>query len=329
MSIKVFYCYAHEDRALRITLEKHLGNLRRQELITDWSDRDIDAGKEWAKEIDRNLKTANIILLLISPDFMHSDYCYSIEMAYAIERHKNGEARVIPIILRHVEFEGAPFSFLQALPTDAVPVTDRKWRTRDEAFLDVAQGIRKVVKAVLSEQSVYEGNIQYYREQYEKALSCFEQAISLDRTNVSAYVGQGETLYQLISKEDDPFLDTDGRDKKALAAFEQAICLDKTNACAYVGKAKVLFNMTGPFPDEPEADQILKTLERASSLDPKNVESYTLQGNVYFLLDRYEEAVIAYEKAVEASEYFNRYATNRMGDALCRLGALQRSCGHF
>jgi hypothetical protein len=124
MSIKIFYCYAHEDKALRALLEKHLGNLKQQELITGWSDRNIDAGKEWAKEIDSNLNTANIILLLISPDFMHSEYCYSVEMKQALNRHENGSARVIPIILRHVEHEDAPFSRLQALPTDAVPVTD-------------------------------------------------------------------------------------------------------------------------------------------------------------------------------------------------------------
>src|SRR6266702_1944027 len=170
MSIKVFYCYAREDKALRETLEKHLGNLKRQELITGWSDRNIDAGNEWAKEIDSNLNTANIILLLISPDFIHSEYCYSYEMEHALKRHEDGTARVIPIILRHVEYEGAPFSCLQALPTGAIPVTDRKWRTRDEAFLDVAQGIKIVVKELLSEQWLSKGNIHFYREQYEDAL---------------------------------------------------------------------------------------------------------------------------------------------------------------
>ena len=154
MSIKIFYCYAREDKALRATLEKHLGNLKRQELITGWSDRNIDAGKEWAKEIDCNLKTANVILLLISPDFVHSEYCYSIEMMQALERHEKGTARVVPIILRHVEYEGAPFSRLQALPTGAVPVTDRKWRNRDEAFFDVAEGIRKAAEEIAVKLSV-------------------------------------------------------------------------------------------------------------------------------------------------------------------------------
>ena len=329
MSIKVFYSYAREDKALRATLEKHLGNLKRQELITGWSDRDIDAGKEWAKEIDCNLNTANVILLLISPDFMHSDYCYGKEMIHALERHENGTTRVIPIILRPVEYEGAPFSRLQALPTDAVPVTDRKWRTRDEAFLDIAQGIRKVVKELLSEQYVYDGNIYFYRGQYEDALKAFERAIALDRTNASAYVGQGETLCQLISKEADPFLDADGRDKKALAAFEQVICLDKANARAYIGKAKALFNIAGPFLDEPETEQMLEALERARSLDSRNADAYTLQGDIYFLLDRCDEAVIAYEKAIEVSDYFNRYASNRKGDALYRLERFEEAIDIF
>ena len=317
MSIKVFYCYAHEDKALRATLEKHLGNLKRQELITGWSDRNIDAGKEWAKEIDSNLNAANIILLLISPDFMHSEYCYSIEMRHALERHENGIARVIPIILRPVEYEGAPFSRLQALPTDAVPVTDRKWRTRDEAFLDIAQGIRKVVKKLLSEQSVYEGNIHFYREQYEQALKAFERAISLDQENTLAFLGQGETLCQLISQQTSPFLDD--RNQNALAAFEQAISLDKTNARAYVGKGKILFNLAGPSFDEQENDQMLEALEQAFCLDPENADAYLIMGDAFMALDRYKEAASAYQRAIEVTPYFNKLAYKGKGNALYNL----------
>ena len=207
MSIKVFYCYAHEDKAHRETLEKHLGNLKRQELITGWSDRDIDAGKEWAKEIDSNLNTANIILLLISPDFMHSEYCYSHEMKHALKRHENGTARVIPIILRHVDHEDAPFSHLQALPTGAVPVTDRKWRNRDKAFLDVAQGIRKVVKELISDQLLHEGNIYFYREQYNQALTAIERSIYFNPNNALAHISLGEVLYQQVSEQDFPSFD--------------------------------------------------------------------------------------------------------------------------
>lgn len=149
-TMKVFYCYAREDIVLRNELEKHLGTLKRTGKITGWYDRDISAGKEWEKEIDVNLNTADIILLLISPDFIDSDYCYSVEMKRALERHDNGEARVIPVILRPVDWEDAPFSMIQVLPTDGKPVNSTYWQYRDEAFSDIARGIRKVINEILA-----------------------------------------------------------------------------------------------------------------------------------------------------------------------------------
>ena len=143
MALEIFFCYAHEDEALRKELEKHLRALKRQRIIDIWHDREIRAGAEWEREIDRHLNTAKIILLLISPDFMDSDYCYSQEMLRAMERHERGDARVIPVILRPVYWQGAPFGKLQALPTDAKAIISRHWHHLDEAFFDVAEGIRK------------------------------------------------------------------------------------------------------------------------------------------------------------------------------------------
>lgn len=96
-------------------------------------------------EIDEHLNSAQIILLLISSDFLASKYCYDIEMKRAMERHNSGEARVIPIILRHAYWEGSPFSKLQALPTNAEPIKDGNWRSIDAAFKDVAEGLEKVI----------------------------------------------------------------------------------------------------------------------------------------------------------------------------------------
>jgi len=146
-STEVFCCYAREDKPLLFQLQKHLKPLQQEELIALWADIDIGAGEEWEKEIDLHLNTAQIILLLISPDFMASDYCYSIEMKRAMERHRRGEAQVIPIILRPVDWQSAPFGKLQALPTDASPITSGKWHDQDEAFYDVAKGIREAVEA--------------------------------------------------------------------------------------------------------------------------------------------------------------------------------------
>src|SRR5437667_2287870 len=136
MPVKIFFCYAHEDEALLNKLKTHLKPLQRQGLIDVWHDRDISAGTEWEQEISERLNEATIILLLVSPDFMNSDYCYSVEMKRALERHEREKACVvIPIILRPIDLQGVPFEKLQALPTNAELITC--WRNRDEAFLDV------------------------------------------------------------------------------------------------------------------------------------------------------------------------------------------------
>lgn len=151
-SIEIFFCYAHEDENLRQGLGKQLRALKRQGLIDTWHDRNISAGTEWEREIDKHLNTAQVILLLISPDFMDSDYCYSKEMKRAIERHEQKDATVIPVILRPVYWQGAPFGRLQALPTDAIPVTDPIWHNMDRALFNVSEGVREVVEARKAEE---------------------------------------------------------------------------------------------------------------------------------------------------------------------------------
>lgn len=145
-TIKIFISYSHKDDDLRAELVTHLSNLRRQGKIAAWHDRAIEAGEEWETQIKSNLESAQIILLLISPPFMASNYCYDIEMERAIARHNEGTARMIPIILRPCDWKDSPFSKLQILPKDALPVT--KWSDRDSAFLDVVQGIRRAVESL-------------------------------------------------------------------------------------------------------------------------------------------------------------------------------------
>jgi hypothetical protein len=148
--LSLFYSYAHEDEDFRKRLETHLAQLHRQGLIAIWHDREILAGAEWGKEIDAHLSTASIILLLISPDFLASDR-YDIEMQHALERSRREEARVIPIILRPCDWKLPPLDALQALPTNNKPVI--LWTNQDEAWLDVEQGIRKMVRTLLSLQT--------------------------------------------------------------------------------------------------------------------------------------------------------------------------------
>src|SRR5438034_5167240 len=214
-TIEIFFCYAREDEVLRQGLEKQLRALRRQGVIYLWHDRNISAGTEWEREIGQHLNTARIILLLVSPDFIDSDYCYGVEMKRAMERHERGEARVIPVILRPVDTEGTPFSKLEMLPTGMKPVTD--WPNQDSAFVNIAQGIRKIVEkfpAKTKEQWLAEGLTHHKAGHYEQALKAFDQAMLIDPDYARAYRSKGDVLYDLKRYEE------------ALAAYEQAIRLD-------------------------------------------------------------------------------------------------------
>lgn len=141
--IKLFYCYSHKDRLLRDKLDGHLSMLRRTNLITAWYDGELLPGTPWEQEVQNQINSAQIILLLVSADFLQSDYCYSKEMEQAMARHFAKEARVIPVLLRPVDWTGVPFGSLQALPSNAVPVVS--WLDMDGAFQDIAEGIRRVV----------------------------------------------------------------------------------------------------------------------------------------------------------------------------------------
>ena len=144
MAFDVFISYAHEDRKFRDELAKHLSNLRNQGVISDWYDGDILPGTEWEPRIMDHLQTAQIILLLISKNFMASKFCYGIELQEAIDRHDANQARVLPIILRPTDWEGAPFEKLLMLPSDARPIS--AWSSRDAAFKDVVAGIRRAIQ---------------------------------------------------------------------------------------------------------------------------------------------------------------------------------------
>ena len=146
--ITVFYAYSHKDEVLRTRLETHLSLLKRQAIISDWHDRRIVPGAQWREAIDSHLNSAQLILLLVSPDFLASDYCYGVEVKRALARHASGEARVIPVILRPCDWQDAPFGRLQALPKDGRPVV--RWPQRDQAFLDIVAGIRTVVQDMTS-----------------------------------------------------------------------------------------------------------------------------------------------------------------------------------
>jgi internalin A len=148
--VRLFYSYSHKDENLRNRLETHLKLMQREGLIETWHDRKIGAGEEWKRKIDENIERADIILLLISSDFMASDYCYEKEMKRALERHEAGEARVISVIVREVNWGKSPLAKLQVLPKDGKAVD--RWSNKDSAWRNVSEGVERVVDELRSKR---------------------------------------------------------------------------------------------------------------------------------------------------------------------------------
>jgi hypothetical protein len=210
-TINVFYSYSREDLKLQEKFKTHLGTLRRQKIISGWDDRDLIPGENWDRVIKSKLDSADIILLLVSPDFIDSDYCYDIEVKRAVERHESGEACVIPIILRPTDWkhENVPFNKLTALPTGVEPVT--KWENQDEAFLHIAQEVRKVAERIIQDRQEQIQNLslsraeilQRYTRKYKERhtqikLLRMPQAINLETIYTKVRFLDDENLYRSL-----------------------------------------------------------------------------------------------------------------------------------
>lgn len=257
--IKLFYCYAREDKTMRDELEKYLSSLKRLYSLRNWHDREILPGQEWEQAIETSLNTAHLILLLISPDFMSSEYCYGKEMQRALERHAEGTCKVIPIILRPSFLDAAPFNKLQMLPTDAKPIT--RWPDRDEAFHDVVKEINLVLKDLLlslksKKDWLDEGIILRNLKRYEYALEAFEQALRLDTNYLEAYQEKGMALFELEHYD------------YALEAFEQALHLRPNHVALSIVKGQTL-NALERYEDA------LIVFEQVIRLDPNIASAYT------------------------------------------------------
>ncbi|MDX2213218.1 MAG: GUN4 domain-containing protein [Oculatellaceae cyanobacterium bins.114] len=270
-AIALFFSYSHRDEPLRDKLAEHLKILERQGVISSWHDRQIGAGTEWATEIETNLNQADIILLLISASFLSSDYCWGIELQRAMERHESGSACVIPVILRPVDWSGAPFGKLQAFPKDAKPIT--RWDDQDEAMMNVAQGIRAAaerLKTLRQQQRVTEGGI---------APSAQDPTTQQIRQS-----GQGESHYRdevqhcfcedggMISPVSRVYLD--GLRNSLKLSVEQAEAIEQDTLRPYQTYAQTLSAMLQQqYPLTPSAQTLLERLQKTLNLNDEEVKT--------------------------------------------------------
>lgn len=175
--LDMFIAYSREDEQYRALLEKHLASLQRQGLINPWHDGKIEAGKEWEVEIETRLNQADIILLLISVDFLSSDYCYNVEMEKALKRHMNGDAKVIPIIVRPCHWEDSPFSKLQVLPNKGKAIST--WGLDvDSPLNDIAKSLNELIKKLKKEKELYHQKLSFEIKELEKKKSFLEEEVT-------------------------------------------------------------------------------------------------------------------------------------------------------
>ena len=141
--VNIFISYSHQDKAFKEELSKHLMPLVRLNKATIWEDGCIDAGEEWEKAILDNLKKADIVLCLISSDFIVSDFCYTKEMEEALKARKLGEKTVIPIRIRRCNWSKLPIGKIQGLP--------KRWLKavkNDAAWTEISKGIEKAIHQI-------------------------------------------------------------------------------------------------------------------------------------------------------------------------------------
>lgn len=194
MAWRVFYSYSHKDEALRDKLASCLAPLKRQNKIVEWHDRKIMAGALWEADINTHIDTADLVLLLISENFLKSTYCFGIELEKAMARLKRGEVRVIPILLEKCKWDESRFRELQIIPRDNKPVTEAQaWASMDEAWEVVAVEIDKVVsesterlvkpEAAPKEREAYDVSLDLVREQLGAYANIYERTRQLMRAS--------------------------------------------------------------------------------------------------------------------------------------------------
>ncbi len=305
-SVKLFYSYAHEDEKMRDELAKHLGKVN----ISELHDRKIKAGDNWEEEIDEYLEKADIVLLLISVDFMTSDYCVSKEMKRALERHDAKQARVIPIYLRPTYLsKKAPFNYIQALPRDAKAISE--WPNLDSAYTNVAEGVHRVIDEMLTNWCIADAEAYSNAKRDEEAYDAYCQALKFSPDDVNIY-------------------------KKLAGRFREINRLDKAIECYH----KALRLSSNEFDIYKELGNTYKELgcfseavgmyDQALRLQPRNVQLCLNKGEALAQDARYDEAIATYKDALKFSEKEKKFVIyDKIGDALRMAGLFDEAQEEF
>jgi TIR domain/Tetratricopeptide repeat len=312
----VFFSYAPRDKWLRDKLENHLSNLKYRGMINTWHDQEIGAGEDWMQQVDTYLNKSHVILLLISADFMASEYCYSKVLMYALERHKQQKATAIPILLRPVLFTGAPFVKLQMLPTNRKPITS--WTNRDSAFVDIANGIAIAATKYLPPQRYKDRSIfaspptipRSIKNSFLSPLPLILFIVGLLVTSILAFPLHANlipiTIVFCFSLLASSIVTT----RKAIASLRNA----RRRYEEYL-----LYGTAIPLKDTKKMyyEETLRIYQHALLKKPFDGDIFRGIGNVFYAQERYNEALNAFQQATNYSPTSNTYAG--LANVLARL----------
>ncbi|MGF1937518.1 MAG: toll/interleukin-1 receptor domain-containing protein [Nostoc sp. ChiQUE02] len=336
-SIEVFISYHQKDEELREELEMHLATLLREKLITSWHKREIIAGQEFQDEINKYLKRAGLILLLVSPDFIASDYHWTIEVTRALEQNAAGKARVIPVLLRYADWDNPPIDKLSPLPRNRKPI--KSWSDRDEAFLEVVKGIREAAQLAANSNSstakqnapeledrqyqvtslINKANRLYENKKLEEAVIKYKAALGLDPNSVFAHNNLGITLYDQGKLEEaiaaycqalrlNPnfviahnnlgnALKAQGKLEEAIASYRQALHLDLNYAIAH-------YNLGNALKDQGKLEQAIASYNQTLHLDPNFTMAYHNLAGTLYAQGKRKKAITAYRQALHLDPNF-------------------------
>jgi tetratricopeptide (TPR) repeat protein len=323
-SIEVFISYHQKDEDLRKELEKHLASLQREKTITSWSDRQIVAGQEFKGEINKSLNQAGLILLLVSPDFIASDYHWTVEVTRALEQNAAGKASVIPVLLRYADWETPPIDELSPLPKNRKPI--KSWNDRDEAFLEVVKGIREEVKRLVTnsnysppQQTPQELDECQYQvtslinqadrlqedKKLQEAVLKYKAALDLDPNSILAHNNLGFVLNKL------------GRLEEAIAEYHQALQIDPKYAIAHNNLGIALYN-------QGRLDQAIASYRQALQMDSNDAYPHNNLGLALKNQGKLSDAIASHQKALQIDPN-NAYLHNNLGNALSKQGKLDQA----
>lgn len=167
--IRIFIAYSSKDLVFKEEIRKRLRPLQRAGKVDIWDNYDIEAGKNWDSEVKEKLANSDLILLLLSPDALDSEYFYEVEAPIALARHQEGDAIAVGVLLRPCSFRHTPFEFgkYELVPKKGYPITDSRWHNADEAYLTIFEAVDLLVEKLESWRNG--GNSEVQRLEKEEA----------------------------------------------------------------------------------------------------------------------------------------------------------------